>query len=530
MTAFAELAVTTNFSFLRGASHPEELVAAAAALGLAGIAVADRNTLAGVVRGHIAAKEVGLRYAVGARLVFRDGSPDVLAWPTDRAAYGRLCRLLSLGNLRAEKGECHLDLDDLLAWGEGLILGVVPGIAANENLQRLDDTLRRLSDAFPGAVRLMASFPHGAGDHRRLALFARTGRRFGIKLLATNDVLYHRPERRRLQDVLTAIREHKTLVTAGKLLAANAERHLKDAAEMARLFREYARGGRRDPSAVLERLSFSLDELHYQYPDEPTGDAASPQEALEKLAEEGARRRYPDGVPEKIRKTIAHELALIAGPQIRPLFPDRPRHRPLRPGEGHPLPGPRLGGQFRRLLLPRHHRGRTRRPRDLLFERFISPERNEPPDIDVDFEHERREEVMQYIYEKYGRDRAGIAATVITYRTRSAIREVGKVFGLSEDTVGALVRARSGAGRTRACRDDDVTPRRPRPGRPAPRARSWTLPREIVGFPRHLSQHVGGFVMTRDRLDEMVPIMNAAHGGPHQCRVGQGRSRRRSAC
>ncbi len=246
MTPFAELAVTTNFSFLRGASHPEELAFAAAGLGLAGIAVTDRNTLAGVVRGHLAAKEAGLPYAVGCRLVFRDDTPDILAWPTDRAAYGRLCRLLTEGNRRAPKGECFLDLADLLAWGEGLMLGVVP-----ERLDgALESTLAALRDAFPGAVRLMLRRDYGPGDRRRMTLLARLAARFAVPLLATNDVLYHAPERRRLQDIVTCIREHRALANAGRLLAANAERHLKPPEEMARLFRDFPEASpRRSPSA-----------------------------------------------------------------------------------------------------------------------------------------------------------------------------------------------------------------------------------------------------------------------------------------
>ena len=527
--AFAELAVTTNFSFLRGGSHPEELVATAARLGLASIAVADRNTLAGVVRGHVAAKEAGFRYAVGCRLVFRDHAPDILAWPTDRAAYGRLCRLLTLGNRRAPKGECHLDLADLLEWGEGLILGVVPGerthpsplvgeggaarsAASGEGVSPasgsdpLAATLAILKDAFPGSVRLMASRLYGPADHRRLVALDRIARRTGVPLLATNDVLYHSPARRPLQDVITAIREHKTLATAGRLLAKNAERHLKDAAEMGRLFRDYPEAVT-ESRAVLERLAFSLDELQYQYPDEPTGDAASPQEALERLTREGARFRYPDGVPAKVRAHLDHELALIGQLDYAPYF--LTVHDIVRYARQKGILAQGRGSAANSAVC--FVLGITEvdpERSDLLFERFISPERNEPPDIDVDFEHERREEVMQYIYEKYGRHRAGLAATVITYRTRSAVRDVGKAFGLSEDTIGALsgtIWGWSSAG----VREADIR----RVGLdPTDRTMRQVvaLSEELIGFPRHLSQHVGGFVMTRDRLDEMVPVMNAA--------------------
>jgi len=517
---FAELAVTTNFSFLTGGSHPEELVFAAAKLGLAGLAVTDTNTLAGVVRGHIAAKEAGLRYAVGCRLVFRargeeratasdrdtrGAAPDILAWPTDRAAYGRLCRLLTLGNRRADKGQCHLDLADLLKWGEGMVLGVMP----DQSLQArspLPATLAALVDAFPGRVRLMASFVYGGDDRRRLALLDRVARRFAVPLMATNDVLYHVPERRMLQDVLTCIREKTTLADAGRLLAANAERHLKPPAEMARLFRDYPEAIVESP-AVLEQLTFSLDELSYQYPDEPVGDAASPQEALERLTADGARRRYPDGIPPKVRAALAHELKLIAELRFAPYFltvHDIVRFARLRgilcQGRGSAA----NSAVCFVLGITEVDPDRS----DLLFERFISAERNEPPDIDVDFEHERREEVMQYVYDKYGRERAGLAATVITYRSRSAVREVGKVFGLSEDAVGALSGTvwgwSAGGVREADVRRVGMDPQE------KTMARVMELAREIGGFPRHLSQHVGGFVITRDRLDEVCPIMNAA--------------------
>ena len=448
MTAYAELAVTTNFSFLSGGSHPEELVAEAARLGLAGIAVADRNTLAGVVRAHSAAKAADFPYAVGCRLVLRDGTPDILAWPTDRAAYGRLCRLLTLGNRRAEKGECHLDQGDLLEWGKGLILGVMPGRSGFSSPDAALDggraeprttdrpfpgpaqadsplaaTLARLGDTFPGMVRLMASRRYGPDDHRRLVLLDRLGRRFRVPLLATNDVLYHAPERRPLQDVLTCIREHRTLSTAGLLLAANAERHFKDAAEMARLFRDFPEA-LAEAGAVFGHLAFSLDELRYQYPDEPTGEAASPQEALEHLVEEGARFRYPDGVPDKVRTSLEHELQLIGELNYAPYF--LTVHDIVRFARQKGILAQGRGSAANSAVC--FVLGITEvdpERSELLFERFISAERNEPPDIDVDFEHERREEVMQYIYAKYGRHRAGLAATVISYRTRSSVREVG---------------------------------------------------------------------------------------------------------
>ncbi len=519
MTPFAELVVTTNFSFLRGASHPEELAFAAARLGLAGLGVADRNTLAGVVRGHLAAKEAGLRYAVGCRLVFRNNpspereggtmrsmvggvTPDILVWPTDRAAYGRLCRLLTEGNRRAPKGQCFLDLADLLEWGEGMMLGVVP--------DRLDGTLESalaaLHDAFPGQVRLMLRRDYASDDQRRMTQLARLAARFAEPPMATNDVLYHVPERRRLQDILTCIREHRTLANAGRLLAPNAERALKAPDEMARLLRDVPQA-LAETTTLLERLTFSLDELRYQYPDEPTGDAASPQEALERLTEEGARRRFPASVPEKIRLTLDHELKLIARLRFAAYF--LTVHDIIRFARSRGILCQGRGSAANSAVC--YCLGITEvNPETcgLLFERFISEERGEPPDIDVDFEHERREEVMQYIYGKYGRERAGLTATVITYRSRSAVREVGKVFGLSEDAVGALSGTvwgwSSGGVRQEDVRRIGMDPEE------RTMAEVMAYAKEIGGFPRHLSQHVGGFVITRDRLDEVCPIMNAA--------------------
>ena len=503
MTAFAELAVTSNFSFLRGGSHPEELVRQAKELGLAGIAIVDRNSFAGVVRGHLIAKEVGLPYRVGCRLVFNDRSPDVITWPRDRAAYGRLCRLLTLGKRRAEKGECDIALTDLLEWGEGQIFGIMPSIRLDG---RLSEALVRLGDVFPGSVRLMATMNYGSGDRRRLTRLKALAERCRVPLIASNDAHFHHPHRRVLQDVLTAIREHVTLAEAGALLASNAERHLKSVAEMTQLFSDIpdaiAEGMR-----VFERLDFSLDELSYQYPDEPTGIGPTPQIALEKLTEEGARFRYPDGVPAKVQAHLDHELKLIAQLEYAPYFLTVYDIVRFARSKGILCQGRGSAANSAVCFCLRITEVDPDRV-DLLFERFISPERNEPPDIDVDFEHERREEVIQYIYEKYGRDRAGLAATVISYRSRSAIREVGKVFGLSDDTIGAL------SGSIWGWSIDGIKPEEAKRIGLDPEARNvrqaLALAKEITGFPRHLSQHVGGFVITRDRLDEVTPVANAA--------------------
>ncbi|HXW25484.1 MAG TPA: error-prone DNA polymerase, partial [Xanthobacteraceae bacterium] len=507
MTAYVEFAVTSNFSFLRGASHPEELMARADHLGLAGLGLADRNSVAGVVRAHLVRRENGftLRYHPGSRLVFADGTPDILAYPRDRAAWGRLCRLLTVGNRRARKGDCTLGLDDLLGHAEGMELIVMGGGegAARTDLRLL---LSRLAEAAPQRVRLAASMLYRGGDRSRRAALAAVARAARVPLIAVNDVLYHHPDRRALQDVLTAIRMHVTIDQAGRLFAVNAERFLKAPAEMARLFRDA-------PEAIVETrrlseaLSFSLEELRYEYPDETRAGFATPQEALVHLAFAGAAERYPAGIPAKVRKSLDYELALIASLNYAPYF--LTVHDIVRFARSQNILCQGRGSAANSAVcfclgITEVDPDRA----DLLFERFVSAERREPPDIDVDFEHERREEVIQYIYDRYGRERAGIAATVISYRTRSAIREVGKAFGLSEDTIGALSTGIWGSG------DDGPSAKdlaRVGLDTNSPRVRRMAgLIDEITSFPRHLSQHVGGFVITRGRLDEVVPIANAA--------------------
>ncbi|MEJ2626439.1 MAG: error-prone DNA polymerase, partial [Pseudolabrys sp.] len=496
---YIEFACTSNFSFLRGASHPEELMAQAAALKLDGIGLCDRNSVAGVVRAHVAKREIDLpiRYHPGARLTFSDGTPDILAYPRDRAAWGRLTRLITLGNLRADKGECILRLDDLLEHAEGLELIAMAGMA------RL---LAQLREAAPRRVRLAASMLYRGDDRARLKRRAQEARDAGVPPIAVNDVHIHHPDRRPLADVLTCIREKTAIDRAGRLLAANAERHLKPPQEMARLFRDC-------PEAIdetlrlSEQLSFSLDELKYEYPDEQLAGFSSPQEALEHLAWQGAARRYPQGINEAIRQSLAHEFALIAQRQYAPYF--LTVHDIVRYARSQGILCQGRGSAANSTVC--YCLGITEVDPvrgGLLFERFISTERQEPPDIDVDFEHERREEVIQYIYGKYGRDRAGIAGTVISYRGRSAFREVGKAFGLSEDAIGMLTSSIWGGGGG-AVRQDDI--KRAGLDPQSPRMRKIAaLAAEIQRFPRHLSQHVGGFVITRSRLDEVVPIGNAA--------------------
>ncbi len=493
---YLEFAVASNFSFLRGASHPEELMAQAAQLGLTGLGLCDRNSVAGVVRAHLARREqnLALKYHPGARLVFADGTPDILVYPRDRAGWGRLTRLLTLGNLRAEKGECILKLDDLLAHVFGLELIVMGGDAP---------LLSTLRSAAPHRVRLAAAMLYRGRGRARLTRLKQIAGEANVPLIAVNDALYHHPGRRPLADVLTCIREKVIIDRAGRKLAANAERHLKPPEEMTRLFRD-APEAIEETMRLSDALTFSLDELRYEYPDETIDGFSNAQDALTHLTYEGAAKRYPQGLPEKVRATIEHELALIAQLQYASYF--LTVYDIVRYARSQKILCQGRGSAANSAIcfclgITEVDPDRV----DLLFERFISPERREPPDIDVDFEHGRREEVIQYIYGKYGRERAGIAATVICYRGRSSIREVGKAFGLSEDTIGALSSSIWGAGEghadlTRAGLDPES--RRVR--------QIAALARAIAGFPRHLSQHVGGFVITRSRLDEVMPIGNGA--------------------
>jgi error-prone DNA polymerase len=503
MSSYAELQVTTNFSFLRGASHAEELVVQARHLGLHAIAVTDRNTLAGVVRAHSAGREVGFRVIVGARLDLADGT-SLLCYPRDRSAYGRLSALLTLGQRRAEKGKCHLLLDDVARHQEGQIFILVPPAS----LAGFATVLERVRGAIRGPLHLAAALLMRGRDRARLDRLAALARAHGTPLVATNDVLYHHPDRRPLQDVVTCIREKCTIHEAGYRLEANAERHLKPPAGMARLFR-----GHEDALArtveIADACRFSLDELRYEYPDEPIPLGTTPHRHLEALTWKGAGRRYPEGVPEKVRDAVVRELALIDKLGIAPYFLTvhdivdfaRTRDKPI-------LCQGRGSAANSSVCYCLGITNVDPNAIDLLFERFVSEERREPPDIDVDFEHERREEVIQYIYERYGRERAGLAATVITYRGRSAVREVGKAMGLSEDVTASL------AGIVWGRMHDEMTGARLKEkGLDAEDpllARVLALADELHGFPRHLSQHVGGFVLTRGPLLETVPIGNAA--------------------
>ncbi|MBD3765860.1 MAG: error-prone DNA polymerase [Rhodobacterales bacterium] len=549
------MCVTSNFTFLTGASHPEELVTRAAELGLAAIAITDRNSLAGVVRAHVALRELARRRAeaaaaplpvrsqqrldpssrqpeagaaapglataglralprlvVGSRLVLTDTATEWLALPTDRPAYARLSRLLSLGKRRSGKGGCSLTLDDLIAAAEGMILIALPPDPLTGPLTGPPDdpALSRIARHCPGRAFLGAAPRYDGQDQRRLDRLALWAQRLALPLVAVGDVLMHRAHRRALADVLTCLREGCTIDTIGRRALPNAERRLKPAAEMARLFHRHPAALRRSVE-IADRCGFSLDELSYQYPDEVTGGEPA-QARLERLVEQGLAdpARYPHGITDEIRARIARELALIRDKAYAPYFLTVHDIVAFARSQGILCQG--RGSAANSLVC--YTLGITEVPPGttlMVFERFISAERDEPPDIDVDFEHERREEVIQHIYATYGRHRAGLTATVIHFRSRAAVREVGKVMGLGQDMVAAI--AGLGWGWSSAPPDPaqlaelglDPTDRR--------LALTLRLIAEIIGFPRHLSQHVGGFVITRDRLDEICPIENAAMEG-----------------
>ncbi len=506
---YAEIGVTTNFSFLRGASHPQDYVHQASEHGLHAIGIADHNTLAGVVRAYSELNNPDLKVKpkllIGSRLVFTDGAPDLLVYPRDREAYGRLCQLLSKGKLRAEKGECLLSFADLADFSEGQLLVLMPPYRLDQKL--LIETLRKLNKLRSAGVWLAASFAYHGDDVRRLARLQDIADAAPVPLIATNDVLYHTPERRALQDVLTCIREKTTIEKVGRKLESNAERHLKSPQDMARLFEPY-------PDALTEtlhfadRISFSLDDLKYQYPDEPVPPGKTAQQHLEDLTWAGyAGKIAPDNDTDKLRATVQKELALIAKLKYAHYF--LTVHDIVRYARSQNILCQGRGSAANSAVC--FMLGVTSvNPVeiDLLFERFLSEERLEPPDIDVDFEHNRREEVLQYVYRRYGRHRAAIIATVIHYRPRSAIRDVGKALGLTEDVTAAL--ADTVWGSWGEGFDDQHLKQSGLDAANPMVAQAVALATELIGFPRHLSQHVGGYVLTQDRLDTYVPIGNAA--------------------
>ncbi len=506
---YAELQVASAFSFLHGASSPEELAATASVLGLSAIGITDLNSVAGVVRMWDAAKEVGIRLVAGARLSFRDDTPDLLCYPRDRAAWGRLTRLLTVGKGRVPHGDagdaakatnrCFLHYADLLEHGEGQTLIVVAPDRPDEAFRK---NLRSLEGDFRGRVYLAASRRYRGDDASRLRAMAE----LPLPMLATNDVLYHLPDRRPLQDVMTCIHLGCRIDQAGLALQPNAERHLKSPKEMARLFLDYPEAVLRTQD-IVERCDFSLQELAYEYPDEPIPPGLTPDEHLADLTWQGAAVRYPVGIPPNVRDTIEKELRIIAQLNYARYF--LTVHDIVRYAVANGILCQGRGSAANSAVCYCLHITAVDPAQiNLLFERFVSTERREPPDIDVDFEHERREEVIQYIYGRYGRERAGIAATVIRYRPKRAIREVGKVMGLLEDATAALS-AQSWHAGEELWSDDCLKEIGLDPASFVVR-RSIELARQLVGLPRHLSQHVGGFVLTRGRLDETVPIGRAA--------------------
>ena len=508
--AYAEIGITTNFSFLRGGSHPQDYVRRASELRLPVIGMADHNTLAGVVRAYKELDNPAVKYKpkllIGSRLVFMDDTPDILVYPVNREAYGRLCRLLTRGKRGddTDKGECHLKLDDLLEFAEGqlLVLTLPHRFETAKALRVLDQLQHSRADG----VWLAASLLYRGDDRRRLVRLHRIAATARVPLLATNEVLYHHPARRPLQDVLTCIREKTTIDAIGRRLEANAERHLKPAHEMARLFRDV-------PEAIAEtmrfagRIDFSLDQLKYQYPDEPVPPGKTAQRHLEDLTWAGAHQYFPNGIDDALRVTLRKELDLIAELKYAHYF--LTVHDIVHYARSQNILCQGRGSAANSAVC--YVLGVTSvdpTKIDLLFERFISKERLEPPDIDVDFEHSRREEVMQYVYRRYGRHRAAIIATVIHYRPRSAIRDVGKALGLTEDVTAALadtVWGSWGEGlNDMQVRQAGLDPQNSMVGL------AVELATELIEFPRHLSQHVGGYVLTQDRLDTYVPIGNAA--------------------
>jgi error-prone DNA polymerase len=510
---YAEIGITTNFSFLRGGSDPRAYVHQASELRIPAIGIADHNTLAGVVRAYKELDNPEVQYKtkllIGTRLVFIDGTPDILVYPRDRAAYGLLCQLLTRGKrgddiARIEKGECHLTLDDLLEFAEGQLLVLAP--PHRFETSKALEVLKRLKDSSACGVWLAASLIYRGDDKRRLARLHHLAAKTGVPLLATNEVLYHHPARRPLQDVLTCIREKTTIEAIGKRLEANAERYLKPAHEMARLFRDL-------PDAIAEtmrfadRISFSLDQLKYQYPDEPVPPGKTAQQHLEDLTWAGVEKYFGGVISDTLRATLCKELALIAELKYAHYF--LTVHDIVHYARSQNILCQGRGSAANSAVC--YVLGITSvdpTKVDLLFERFISKERLEPPDIDVDFEHSRREEVMQYVYRRYGRHRAAIIATVIHYRPRSAIRDVGKALGLTEDVTAALADTVWGSW-GKGLNEMQVRQAGLDPAN-AMIELAVELATELIEFPRHLSQHVGGYVLTQDRLDSYVPIGNAA--------------------
>ncbi|RZL17393.1 MAG: DNA polymerase III subunit alpha, partial [Pedobacter sp.] len=504
---YTELQVTTNFSFLRGASHPEEMVEQALLFGYTKVAITDRNTLAGVVRAYAAAKDKNIDIIVACRLDLLDG-PSLLAYPTDKAAYSRLSKLLTTGNLRAEKGKCHLYKSDVYSHAEGILFIVIPPDTLNASFQLEPDfehQLKEYKSALGASLYLAAIRTYQSDDHKRIFRLSQLSKLLNVPLVATNNVHYHDPSRRELQDVLTCVREKCTINNAGFKLHQNAERHMKSIEEMQRLFRQYPEAIQ-NAEYIAGQCQFSLSSLTYNYPEELTTEGRTPQEELVLLTWEGANEKFPEGIPEELALTIGQELKFIEEMNYASYFLTvydivhfARKNKILCQGRGSAANSTVCYSLGITSVDPTKF--------DLLFERFISSSRNEPPDIDVDFEHERREEVMQYIYKKYGRDRAAIVATVTQQHQKGAIRDVGKAMGLSVDTVNRLS-ASIWEFTDEWFEKERIVEQGLNPDDPLLR-KVLQLTGQMIGFPRQLGQHTGGFVITQDKLSDLCPILNA---------------------
>ena len=499
---YAELHCYTNYSFLQGASHPDELVTQAAALGYTALAITDVHSLSGVVQAHAAAKETQLQLLIGAEIRPLN-APRVVLLATDRASYGRLSRLITLGRCRAPKGECQLNMEDIATHHQGLLAAILPTAG-----QQLGDgaAIHPYRDIFSDRCYLLAELLYGTDDRQKLVRLTQLSQQTRVPLVAAGDVHYHISDRMALQHVLTAIRHGTTVSELKEHLLPNAERHLRPLSEIHHIFRSTPSAFRRT-CEIADRCTFSLDELRYDYPEELAPVGKTPMQYLHQLAWQGAHKRYGDRVPDKVCRQLDHELKLIEELHYEAFFLTVYDLVKFARSQNILCQG-RGSAANSTVCYCLEVTAVDPMTSNLLFERFVSRERNEAPDIDVDFEHERREEVLQYIYQKYGRDRAGLTAVVITYRPRSAIRDVGKVLGLSLDRVDALAKnldfRSEPAVLAERCRQSGVDPDS-QVGKQLLR-----LTGELLGFPRHLSQHVGGMVITQGPLCELVPIENAA--------------------
>lgn len=504
---YSELQITSNFSFLRGASHPEELVEMAIAYGYPEIAITDRNSLAGIVRAHSAARKKNIRIIPACRLDLADG-PSLLAYPTNKQDYAQLSALLTVGNLRAEKGSCLLYRADVYAHANDIQFAAIPPASLNQQFHfdpGFEKMMQEYRDVFKDNLSLAACRLYQGDDAKQLYQVARLCRQLQIPMLATNDVYYHNPQRRQLQDVLTCVREKCTIYTAGFKLQQNAERHMKSPNEMERLFRNYP-DAIRYTQQLAAACRFSLDELKYEYPEELTTAGRTPLQELEMLTWKGARERYNNNVPKIVVDAIHHEMGFIKEKNYAAYF--LTVYDIVRFARSQNILCQGRGSAANSTVC--YCLGITSvNPAkfDLLFERFISSARNEPPDIDVDFEHERREEVIQYIYNKYGRDRAAIVATVTQERQKGALRDVGKVMGLSADMINQLSASvwhfTDDMFNGKYLAEQGLNPKDNH------LIKVMQLTRELIGFPRQLGQHTGGFVITQGKLSDMCPIMNA---------------------